>query len=140
MLCGGYGGVMEAVCRGAAQAEGSAVGVVLAGRGGPNRWVSRAIAAEDLGRRLTLLRDDAAAWIVLPRGLGTLLEIVWLAESVVKEEAPARPLVFLGDFWRASVGMALAEAAGPGAEALTKSIRWAKTPEEAVALAFGESP
>ncbi|MGH9398933.1 MAG: Rossmann fold nucleotide-binding protein, partial [Thermoanaerobaculia bacterium] len=30
VVCGGYGGVMEAACRGAAEAGGSSLGVVLA--------------------------------------------------------------------------------------------------------------
>ncbi|HKD19933.1 MAG TPA: hypothetical protein VKG23_18925, partial [Thermoanaerobaculia bacterium] len=52
VVCGGYGGVMEAACRGAAEAGGSSLGVVLAGRAAPNPWVSEAVAALDLADRL----------------------------------------------------------------------------------------
>lgn len=61
--------------------------------------------------RLRRLLDEANAWIFLPRGLGTMLELVWMAESVVKADAAPRPFVLLGDFWRPTVETALAEAA-----------------------------
>ena len=137
VVCGGYGGVMEAVCRGAAEAGGASVGVVLAGLGSPNRFVTESIVAADLSERLRLLRDLPDAWIILPRGLGTLLELVWVAESIVKGDTRPRPLVLLGDFWRRTVQTALAEAsAGPGANALETSLRFRATPPEAVAAAL----
>jgi hypothetical protein len=40
-----------------------------------------------------------------------MLELVWMAESVVKADAAPRPFVLLGDFWRPTVETALAEAA-----------------------------
>jgi len=138
VVCGGYGGVMEAACRGAADEGGSSAGVVYEGSSA-NRWVNETIHARDLGERLRQLRDRSEAWIFLPRGLGTMLELVWIGESVVKSETPARPLVLLGDFWRATVERMISEAAGPGRETLVHSIRWAKTPEEAAELALTPS-
>ena len=137
VLCGGYGGVMEAACRGAAEAGGDCVGIILAGRGEPNRWVRRPVVVEDLALRLRRLRDDADAWIFLPHGLGTMLELGWISESVVKGDVPPRPFVLLGSFWRSTVEAVLSEATGPGKEALAGCLRWVETPEEAVALALG---
>ena len=140
VVCGGYGGVMEAACRGASEAGGVTVGVVLAGRGQPNAWVTETRAASDLGDRLRRLRDTSDAWIFLPRGLGTMLELLWMAESVVKGEAAPRPFVLLGEFWRALVDSALAEAASPsGAEELRNAVRFAATVPEAVAAALERS-
>ena len=139
VVCGGYGGVMEAACRGAADEGGDSVGIVYEG-GSANPWVAEAIPVRDLAERLRQLRDRSEAWIFLPRGLGTMLELVWIGESVVKGMAPERPLILLGDFWRSTVDRMISEAAGPGRDALIRSIRWAKTPEEAAGLAFGESP
>ncbi|HEY6147474.1 MAG TPA: LOG family protein [Thermoanaerobaculia bacterium] len=136
VVCGGYGGVMEAACRGAAENGGGSIGIVLAGRGDPNRWVSRSEIAPDLGTRLRRLRDEPRAWIVLPHGLGTLLEIAWITESIAKGESAPRPLVFLGDFWRALASTMLEEAAGPQRDALSRSLAWAETPAEAADLAF----
>ena len=138
LVCGGYGGVMEAACRGASEEGGESLGVTLAGKGEPSSWVTSSVEARDLAERLTRLRDLSDGWIFLPHGLGTMLELVWIAESIVKREVVARPLVLLGDFWRPTLDTALREATGSGAEALVAWVRWAKDPEEAAGFACGE--
>ena len=70
------------------------------------------------------LATNRPAAIFLPRGLGTLLEITWIAESIAKGHVSPRPLVFLGVFWRRTVALAVAEAVGPGASSLASSIRF----------------
>jgi len=136
LVCGGYGGVMEAACRGASEAGGMSLGVLLAGRGEGDRWLTESAREPDLPSRLRRLRDESNGWIFLPRGLGTMLELVWMAESVVKEDAAPRPFVLLGDFWRPTIQTALAEASNPsGAMALRQGIRFAATPAEAVRFA-----
>ena len=133
VVCGGYGGVMEAACRGASEEGGRSLGVLLAGRGAGNRWLSESVREPDLSARLRRLRDESDAWIFLPRGLGTMLELIWMAETVVKGDSPARPFILLGGFWRTTLELALAEASDPdGARALRSSVRYAGTPEEAV--------
>jgi uncharacterized protein (TIGR00725 family) len=140
VLCGGYSGVMEAACRGASEAGAEAVGVLLAGRAEPNPWVTRRLVAADLASRLRFLRDEPAGWIFLPRGLGTMLELVWIAESVVKGETRARPLVFIGGYWKETLQRILGEAAGPGAESLARCARFAESPEEAVEAVLASGP
>lgn len=135
VVCGGYGGVMGAACRGAAEAGGRSLGVLL-GDGEPNRWVSEVARESDLAARLKRLRDESSAAIFLPRGLGTMLEITWMAESIAKAQVPPRPLVFLGPFWRRVVARAVGEAVGPGASDLAGSIRFVSTPESAVDAAM----
>jgi uncharacterized protein (TIGR00725 family) len=135
IVCGGGGGIMEAVCRGAAEAGGRSLGVVVRDAA-PKRWVTDTVREADLSGRLRRLRDESVAAIFLPRGLGTLLEIAWMAESVVKGEAAPRPLVFLGPFWRRAVAIALSEAVGPGAEELANGIRFASSPADAVEAAY----
>ena len=137
VVCGGYGGVMEAACRGAAEAGGSSLGVILGGHPDANRWVTRVSPEPDLAARLTRLRDASDAWIFLPRGLGTMLELVWVAESVVKGDVPPRPFVLLGDYWREIVEKAIAEASRlAGAEDLRASLAVCSTTAEAVKAAF----
>lgn len=137
VLCGGYGGVMEAASRGASEGGGESVGIVLPGGGAPNRWLTRAEPVADLSERLRRLRDGSDAAIVLPRGLGTLLEIAWVAESIVKGHVRPRPVVFLGEFWRPIASLALAEASSPeGAERLRASLSFADTAAEAVESAL----
>ena len=128
---------MEAACRGASELGGTSLGVLLSGRGQGNRWLTESVAEPDLPERLRRLRDESQAWIFLPRGLGTLLEIVFIAESVVKGDAAPAPCVFLGEFWRPTVELALAEASSPeGAAALRSCVLFAASPEEAVTAAM----
>ena len=64
-----------------------------------------------------------------------------MAESVVKAEAPPRPFVLIGPFWRSLVEMALAEAASPaGRPALRSAVRFEETVSGAVAAAFENEP
>ncbi len=131
---------MEAACRGASEEGGRSLGILLAGRGEGNRWLSESALEPDLSARLRRLRDESDAWIFLPRGLGTMLEIAWMAESVVRGDARPRPLVLLGEFWRPTLETALAEASNPpGARALLSCARFADRAEEAVALAISIS-
>ena len=137
VVCGGGGGVMEAACRGASELGGTSLGVLLSGRGQGNRWLTERLAESDLPSRLRRLRDESQAWIFLPRGLGTLLEIVCIAESVVKKDVLPLPCVFLGEFWRPAVEMALAEASNAeGAAALRSCVLFAASPADAVAAAM----
>jgi uncharacterized protein (TIGR00725 family) len=138
VVCGGYAGVMEGVSRGASESGGPVLAVLL-GEGEPNRWVSESVRAPDLGVRLRRLTDESSSAIFLPRGLGTMLEIAWMAEAVAKGRVTARPLVFLGTFWRRAVALAVNEAVGPGAGALGRSIHFVATPPAAVAAAFGDA-
>jgi uncharacterized protein (TIGR00725 family) len=138
VVCGGDGGIMEAVCRGAAEAGGPSLGVLLEGRGVGNRWLTEIAREPDLASRLRRLRDESDAWIFLPHGLGTMLEIAFIAESVVKGDAAARPFVLFGEFWRPTVVMALAEASHrDGAVTLSGCVKIAETAGEALRLATG---
>lgn len=129
---------MEAVCRGASEGGGESVGLVLAGRGSPNRWVSRALSVGDLSDRLRRLRDESEAAIFLPHGLGTMLEIVWMAESVAKGDVAPRPLVFLGEYWRATAAACLEEERSRRDPARLGDL-FAATPAEAVGRALGRA-
>jgi uncharacterized protein (TIGR00725 family) len=139
VVCGGGGGVMEAACRGAAEAGGKSLGVVI-GDAAPNRWVTDVVREGELAARLRRLRDESGSAIFFPRGLGTMLELAWMVESVVKGEIAPRPLVFLGLFWRRTVALALSEATGRGAESLAGSVSFASSGAEAVSRAIDVQP
>jgi uncharacterized protein (TIGR00730 family) len=109
VLTGGYGGVMEAVSRGSAENGGKTIGVTVADWGKANAWVGEERRAVDLLQRLRMLRDAADAFIVLPGGSGTLLEVAWVIESLLKGLTAPKPLVFFGDFWKPAVDLALSE-------------------------------
>ena len=103
---GGYGGVMEAVCRGAVEAGGMSIGVtapsVFPGRTGANRWVQYEMPADGLIHRLDLLTRIASGYIALPGSLGTLAELVlaWnLAFVAPFSERIPPPIVAVGKPW-----------------------------------------
>jgi len=76
VVCGGFGGIMEAACRGAVEAGGETIGI-LSGRDrrAANDWVTTPIVT-DLGNArnvLVVLNGDAA--IAVDGATGTLSEI-----------------------------------------------------------------
>ena len=103
-LCnGGYGGTMEASAKGACEANGHTIGVTctaLNSRGGPNQYVKQEIPTFYLITRLDTLVRLGNAYVVLPGGTGTLLEIalVWelLNKRILRRNAP---IVLIGDHW-----------------------------------------
>ncbi len=103
---GGYGGLMEAVCRGAAAAGGATIGVtapsIFPKRSGANEWVQHEIAADDLIHRISVLTDIAAGYIAMPGSLGTLAELViaWnLALVAPFSDQSFGPIVTVGKTW-----------------------------------------
>ncbi len=105
---GGYMGTMEAVSRGAAEAQGHVIGVTSAQieRYRParaNPWVGEEIRYETLWQRLHHLTTQNVGVIVLPGGVGTLGEMALVWNFVQVEEIPPRPIVLLGELWSATL-------------------------------------
>ncbi len=100
VVSGGYGGVMEAVSRGSAEAGGVAAGVAIVaweGRVEPNRWLTHRIDAADLLSRYPLIAD-ADAWVAFPGGVGTLAEVA-VCWNLTQTSIEPRPLVLVGERW-----------------------------------------
>jgi uncharacterized protein (TIGR00725 family) len=113
VLCnGGYGGTMEAACKGAVEAGGQTIGVTCDafGRPGANRFVRREVSAPSLLARLDKLVQLGDAFLALPGGTGTLLELALVWELLNKRLIARRaPLVLLGEFWAPLIPLVLAE-------------------------------
>jgi uncharacterized protein (TIGR00725 family) len=75
LICGGLGGVMEAVCHGAKKAGGVAVGVLPGDKLDANPHVEIAIATGMGHARNAIIVRSADAVIALPGEYGTLSEI-----------------------------------------------------------------
>jgi len=76
LVCGGRGGVMEAVSRGAAQAGGTVIGLLPGvDRGDANPWVTHAIPTGVGELRNGLIVRTAEAVIAIGGAYGTLSEI-----------------------------------------------------------------
>jgi uncharacterized protein (TIGR00730 family) len=100
---GGYGGTMLAAAKGAAEAGGEIIGVTCSAfkSGKANEYVTREIVTGSLDERLETLVKLGQAYIVLPGGTGTLLELakVWELKNkgFLKED---KPIILLGGFWK----------------------------------------
>ena len=105
---GGYGGTMLAGAKGAAEAGGTVVGVTCKAFGSSvaNAYVTREILTESLDERLNTLIEMAQAYVILPGGTGTLLELAMVWELKNKKFlARDKPIVLLGDFWEPLVAL-----------------------------------
>ena len=100
---GGYGGTMLAAAKGAAEAGGKVIGVTCTAfkRGKANEFVSEEISTDCLEKRLAKLIELGDAYLVLPGGTGTLLELADVWEHKNKRFANAdKPIILVGAFWR----------------------------------------
>ncbi|HSJ56686.1 MAG TPA: DUF4032 domain-containing protein [Anaerolineae bacterium] len=102
VMCGGYGGTMEAVSRGAQQAGGETVGVTMdlfTARLQPNAWLTKEQRVKDFFPRLRRL-TEADGFVVLRGGIGTLTEASLTWSLLQTGQIAMRPFVFVGDSWR----------------------------------------
>jgi len=100
---GGYDGTMLAGAKGAAEVGGTVIGVTCSAfkRSVANEYVGREIQTNSLDERLATLVEIAQAYVVLPGGTGTLLELASVWELKNKKFFDRdRPIVLLGDFWK----------------------------------------
>jgi len=100
---GGYGGTMLAAAKGAAQAGGETIGVTCSAFKGspPNKYIAREIVTASLDERLETLIKLADAYVILPGGTGTLLELAKIWELKNKGFLNKdKPIILLGDFWK----------------------------------------
>ena len=93
---GGYGGVMEAALKGAAEAGGHTIGVTLNGsRSKPNGWVRKAEPMENWHARLERLIELGDGYAILDGGVGTLNEffMVW---EMANKKVHQKPMTVMG--------------------------------------------
>ncbi|NLH42497.1 MAG: LOG family protein [Planctomycetes bacterium] len=129
---GGYRGTMEASAKGAAQAGGAVVGVTcsLFKKGVANEYVTREMKTNSLDERLSTLVKLGGAFVVLPGGTGTLLELamVWELKNKGFFET-GKPIVLAGDFWRPLVDLMARDD-----PACVKAVAFAETPQDVAGL------
>ncbi|MFZ9033555.1 MAG: LOG family protein [Anaerohalosphaeraceae bacterium] len=105
---GGYGGTMLAGAKGAAAAGGHIIGVTCTAfkRGRANESVTEEISTHSLTERLAKLIALGDAYVVLPGGTGTLLELADVWEHKNKGFAGAdKPIILVGAFWEPLAAM-----------------------------------
>jgi predicted Rossmann-fold nucleotide-binding protein len=101
VMCGGYGGTMEAVSRGAHQAGGEVIGVTMdlfSPHLEANPWLTREQRVKDFFPRLERL-TGADAFVVLQGSIGTLTEATLTWSLLQTGQIPPRPFLFVGEGW-----------------------------------------
>ena len=105
---GGYHGTMYAAAKGAAEAGGKVIGVTCRRfkNSVANEFVTREVVTDTLEERLHNLIKAGRAYVVLPGGTGTLLELAAVWELKNKGFLDrARPVILVGDFWKPLVDL-----------------------------------
>jgi uncharacterized protein (TIGR00725 family) len=98
---GGYGGVMEAVSRGAKDAKGKTYGVTaefFARRTNP--FVDVEVRMKTWEERLFELIRLADGFVACKGGTGTLVELAVVWEMLNKSVLAGKPMAILGNFWQ----------------------------------------
>lgn len=98
---GAYGGVMEAVSRGAKAAGGKTYGVTseFFSAAKANTWIDVEVRMKTWDERLFELIKLGDGFVVCKGGTGTLAELAVLWEMQNKAVIGRKPVVALGDFW-----------------------------------------
>lgn len=106
---GGYGGLMEASARGAREVDGLTIGVtcdVWPMRA--NQWIKEEVRTLSYPERLMTLVARGDAYVVLPGGTGTLVELALAWELMNKSVLSStvggrRPLLVWEPYWQAVI-------------------------------------
>jgi uncharacterized protein (TIGR00730 family) len=114
LLTGGYIGTMEAISRGAAEANGHVIGVtcdqIEAWRPvKANPWVIEEWHYESLHERMIALIENCDAFLALPGGVGTLAEVMLTWNLLLTHILPPRPLILIGSGWQSTIQHFIAE-------------------------------
>ena len=99
---GGYGGVMEAVSRGAKEAGGKTYGVTadFFTAAKLNSWIDTEVRMKTWDERLFELIRLADGFVACKGGTGTLVELAVVWEMLNKSVITGKPVAVLGDFWQ----------------------------------------
>jgi uncharacterized protein (TIGR00725 family) len=138
---GGYGGVMEAVSRGAKEAGGKTYGVTAEFfKRSANEWIDVEVRKKTWEERLFSLIELADGFVACKGGTGTLVELAVVWEMLNKSVMAPKPFAILGDFWQpilervreVELGPSSATGARVWGEANGRLVHSAKGTQEAV--------
>jgi uncharacterized protein (TIGR00725 family) len=98
---GAYGGVMEAVSRGAKEANGKTYGVTAEFFSRhANPFIDVEVRVKTWQERLFELIRLADGFVACKGGTGTLVELAVVWEMLNKSVTPPKPVAIIGDFWQ----------------------------------------
>src|SRR6478672_8835752 len=97
---GGYLGVMEAASRGAREAGGRVLGIVMNQfKAEPNRYLTDKVATPHFYERLQRLITRSVGFVAIRGGMGTVTELSLVWNKIQTGVIEPRPLVLLGECW-----------------------------------------
>jgi len=98
---GGYGGIMDAVSKGAKESGAEVTGVtVKIFKRIPSKFLTKEIKTNTLFERIDKLIEVGDGFVVLRGGTGTLVELSVVWEYMNKNIIPLKPVVCHGKMWR----------------------------------------
>jgi len=98
---GGYQGIMDAVSKGAAELGQEAIGITVdIFNATPSKFLTRNISTNSLQERLAILIETGDAFIILPGGTGTMLELSLVWEYLNKGLMTEKPAACVGEMWK----------------------------------------
>ncbi len=101
VLCGGYGGAMEAVCLGCREAGGTCRGIGLEHFTHPhNPHLHSFKEAKTLGERLDYFIADCDLFLALEGGIGTVTEAMFVWDLMKSGQLTGIPLLLYGRGWK----------------------------------------
>ncbi len=97
---GGFQGIMDAVSKGATEAGGKAIGITVdLFDAAPSKFLTTEIKCNTLFERIDKLITYGDAFIVLPGGTGTLVELSLVWEMINKKLIATKPIICYGNMW-----------------------------------------
>ncbi|MCH7828227.1 MAG: LOG family protein [Bacteroidetes bacterium] len=98
---GGFGGIMNAVSKGAVSAGGKAIGVTVdLWNVKPNTFLTEEIKCKTLFERIEKLISLGDGYIILQGGTGTMLELATVWEFINKRMISPKPIVTNSQMWK----------------------------------------
>jgi uncharacterized protein (TIGR00730 family) len=98
---GGYLGVMEAASKGAREAGGRVLGIVMNQfKSEPNRFLTDKVATDHFYDRLQNLITRSVGFVAMRGGMGTVTEISLVWNKFSTGVLDRRPLVLVGECWK----------------------------------------
>lgn len=101
---GGYRGIMDAVSKGAVEKGSEAMGITVdLYHAVPSHYLTKNIECHNLFSRIETLINHGDAFIVLPGGTGTLVELAIVWEMFNKNLLEEKPFACVGEMWKSMI-------------------------------------
>ncbi len=112
IMSGGYSGVMDAVSKGAFEANGHPIGITskqleIKESIQPNQWIKEEVKCDTLNERLQYIVHHGDGFIVMPGGVGTLAELALTWNLMQIDEIRTSPIVCVGPVWHSALSSML---------------------------------